>query len=109
MKLNIAALVREAYEIVKAQIEAEEGSTMETAPRGSKDVEEDSSLRTEDGAYVEAEGVYNGDMGEGAEQVILSSCGKRTATEKVGNYEATNTTSRVGKSFGMHSTRRSQA
>ena len=33
VELDIKALVREAYEIVEAQIEAEEGSTMETSPR----------------------------------------------------------------------------
>ena len=43
-------MVREAYEIVKAQVEAEEGDT-------------------EDGLYAAVGRAPNGDMGEGAEQV----------------------------------------
>ena len=54
VELDIEALVREAYKIVKAQLEAEEGSTMETGPRGSEDVEEDASLHTKDEAHAEA-------------------------------------------------------
>ena len=50
VEFYIEALIREAYEIVKAQIEAREGSTMETGPRGSEDLEEDTSPRVEDGA-----------------------------------------------------------
>ena len=77
VELDIEALVREAYEILKTKVEAEEGSIMESGWRESKDVEEDVSLRTKGGAYVEAEGAYNGDMGEGVE-CWPSSTTKRT-------------------------------
>ena len=73
---------------------------MESGPRGSKDAEEDASLCMEDGAYVEAEGAYNGDMGESVERATLFTCGRRTTMVKAGNYGAMNTTSRVGGSFG---------
>ena len=67
-EFDLEALVREAYEIAKAQIEAEERSTMESGMRGSEDVEEDTSLHTEDGAYAEAERErYIDTTGEGAE------------------------------------------
>ena len=72
-ELDIEALVREAYEIVKAQIEVEEGSTMETGPRGSEDAEEDASLHTKDEAYAEAERPYNGNYGFGT-RLPESSC-----------------------------------
>ena len=49
---DLEALVWEAYEIVKAQIEAEEGFTMETRPTGSEYAEDEASLRMEDGAYL---------------------------------------------------------
>ena len=49
---DLEELIREAYEIVKSKIEAEEGSTMETGPRGSEDAEEEASLHTEDGLYL---------------------------------------------------------
>ena len=42
----------------------------------------------------------DGDMGEGAEQATLSSCGKRTAVEEADGYGAGSATSRVGKCFG---------
>ena len=67
VELDIEALVREAYEIVEAQIEAKEGPTMETGPRGSEDKEEDASPRAEDRPYMEAGRAYDGDMREGAE------------------------------------------
>ena len=85
-EFDLEALVREAYEIVKAQIKAEEGSTMEMGLRRSKDAEEKASLHTEDGAYTEAGRAYGGDMGEGAEQETLSSCEKGTTMEKVRDY-----------------------
>ena len=75
-EFDLEALVREAYEIVKAQIKAEEGFVKELGPRGSEDAEEDASLHT-DGAYVEAEGAYNGDIGEGAERATPCLAGKR--------------------------------
>ena len=56
MELNIESLVRETYEILKMNVEAEEGSIMESGSRGSEDVEKDTYPRTEDRAYVEAEG-----------------------------------------------------
>ena len=76
---DLEALIREAYEIVKSKIEAEEGSTMETSPRGSEDAEEEASLHTEAGAYVEAGRAYDDDVGDCAERATLSSCGKWTA------------------------------
>ena len=51
-ELDLEALIREACEIVKAQIEAEEGFTMETRPTGSEYAEDEASLRMEDGAYL---------------------------------------------------------
>ena len=54
-KRDLEALVREAYEIMKARIEAEEGSTMETGPSGSgRNAEEGTSSHTKDEAYAEA-------------------------------------------------------
>ena len=68
-QFDLEALVSEAYKIVKAQIEAEEGSTMGTGPRGSEHAEENTSLYTEDRAYVEPESErYIGTTGEGAER-----------------------------------------
>ena len=43
--------MREAYEIVEARIEAEEGFIAESSPSGSEDAEEGASLHIEDGAY----------------------------------------------------------
>ena len=43
---------------------------------------------------------HGDDVGEGAERATLSPCGKRTATEKAGDYGAGSATSRVGESFG---------
>ena len=100
VELDIEALVREAYEIVEAQIEAEEGSTMKTGPRGSEDAEEEASLHTADGAYAEAVRAYDGDMREGARRATLSSCGEGTTMDEAGIYGAMDTTSRVGVSFG---------
>ena len=45
-------------------------------------------------------GNHGGDMGEGAERATLSSCGKRTATDKAGIYGIMDTTLRLGVSFG---------
>ena len=87
VELDIEASSREVYEIVEAQIEAEEGFTMGTGPRGLKDAEEDASLRTKDGAYAVAGRAPDGDMREGAEQATLSSCGEWTAIDEVGDYE----------------------
>ena len=67
VELDIEALIEEAYELVKAQIKAEERSTIETGPRGLEDAEEDASPCVEHGAYVEAGRAYDGDMREGAE------------------------------------------
>ena len=39
------------------------------------------------------------DVGEGAERATLSSCGKRTVTDKAGIYGAMDATSRVGVSY----------
>ena len=86
LEFDIEPLVREAYDIVKAQIEDEEGSTIEAGPRGSEDAEEDASLHTKDEAYAEAERAYNGNTGEGAERATLSTCGEWTATDKADNY-----------------------
>ena len=97
---DLEALIGEAYDIVKSHIEAEEGFIKKTGPRGSKDAEEDASLRTKDGAYVEAARTYNVDMGEGAERATLSSCRKGTSMEKAGNYRVMSDTSRMGGSFG---------
>ena len=78
-EFDLEALVREAYEIVKAQIKAEEGFVKELGPRGSEDAEEDASLHTEDGPYAEAERErYIGTMGEGVERATLSTCRGRT-------------------------------
>ena len=53
--LDIEALIREAYEIMKMRVEAEEGSTLESSPRGPDDEEEVASLGTKDKAYAKAE------------------------------------------------------
>ena len=98
-EFNLEALIREVYEIVKAQIEAEEGFTKEVGSRDSEGAEEDTSLRTEDGAYKEAGRTYGGDMREGAERATLLSCGKGMTMEKVEDYEAMSATSRVGGNF----------
>ena len=76
----------EAYEIVKAYIEPNEGSTMEMGPRGSEDSDEDASLRAEDGAYVEAEREYDVDVGEGAVRATLSYCGEWTSMDEGRDY-----------------------
>ena len=65
-ELDIELLVREAYEIVKAQVEAEEGDI-------------------EDGPYAAAGREPDGEMREGVEQATLSPCGEGTAME-AGNY-----------------------
>ena len=83
-ELDLEALIREAYEIVKAQIEAEEGFTKEVGSRDSEGAEEDTSLRTEDGAYKEAGRTYGGDMREGAERATLSYYGKGTGWRRPG-------------------------
>ena len=83
VELNVEAPIREACEIVRAQIEAERGSTMGTGSRGLEDAEEEACLHTEDGAYAEAERAYNnGDLGEGVERTIHSSCGEWTAMDE---------------------------
>ena len=74
-ELDLEALIREAYEIVKAQIEAEEGSV---------ELEEDTSLCTKDGAYKEAGKTYDGNMREGAERATLSYYGKGTGWRRPG-------------------------
>ena len=87
-ELDLEALVLEAYEIMKAHIEAEERSSMESGTRGSEDAEEDASLHMEDGAYVEAERERNIDTtGEGVERATLLTCGERTTEDKVGDGE----------------------
>ena len=83
-EFNLEALIREVYEIVKAQIEAEEGFTKEVGSRDSEGAEEDTSLRTEDGAYKEAGRTYGGDMREGAERATLSYYGKGTGWRRPG-------------------------
>mgnify|MGYP000409131333 CR=1 FL=1 len=55
--------------------------------RGSKDAEEETSLCTKDGAYVEAGRAQGGDMREGAEQATLSSWGLWMAMDEAGDYE----------------------
>ena len=40
---DLEALIREAYEIMEAQIKADRGFIMESGPRGSEDMEEDAS------------------------------------------------------------------
>ena len=62
--------------------------------------EEDASLCTEDGTYVEAGRAPDGYMREGAEQATLSSCGEWTTMDEAGDYGAGSATSRVGVSFG---------
>ena len=74
-EFGLEALIREAYEIVKAQIEAEEGSV---------ELEEDTSLCTKDGAYKEAGKTYDGNMREGAERATLSYYGKGTGWRRPG-------------------------
>jgi urease alpha subunit len=76
-KLGLKALIQEIWELVKAQIEAEEGSIAELGPSGLRDAEEGASLHTEDGAYAEAErDWYNSTTGEGVEQATLSTYGE---------------------------------
>ena len=86
VELDIEALVREVYEIVKAQIEAEEGFIMESSTRGSEDEEEEASLHMEDGSYVQVGRAYGGDTREGAEQATLLSCGEWTTVDEVVDY-----------------------
>ena len=81
-ELDLEALIREACELVKAKIEAEEGLIMESDQRRS---EEEASLTLEIGAYTEAGRACNGDTREGAEKATLSPCGEGTAME-AGNY-----------------------
>ena len=76
MELIIEALVREAYEMIKMKIDVKGRSIIESGLSGLEDAEEDASLHT-DGAYVEAEGAYNGDIGEGAERATPCLAGKR--------------------------------
>ena len=71
---------------MEAQIEAEEGSTMEMGPRRSTNTKEEASLHTEDGAYTKAGRAYDDDVGEGAERATLSSCGEWTAMDEAGDY-----------------------
>ena len=74
-ELDIEALVREAYEIVEAQIEAEEGLIAESGPSGSEDEEAEREW-------------YIGTTGEGAERATLSTCGERSTEDEVGDGEA---------------------
>ena len=97
---DFEALVWEACESVKVKFEAEEGLITELGPSGSKDAEEEASLRVEDGAYAEAERACNGDMGEGVERATLSSCGEWTTIDEANDYRAGSATSRVGGGFG---------
>ena len=53
--LDVEALIREVFEILKTKVKAEGGSTMESRTRRSEDGDEDTSLSTKDGAYEEAE------------------------------------------------------
>jgi hypothetical protein len=55
--------------------------------------------RVTDGGGGKA-GNDDGDVGEGAEQATLLSCGKRTAVEEADGYRAESATSRVGECFG---------
>ena len=64
--LNIEALIREAYEIMKMRVEVEEGSIMESGSRGPDDKEVTSS-GTKDGAYAKAEEWHHDTNGEGVE------------------------------------------
>ena len=87
--LDLQALIREACGLVMAKIEAEEWLIAGSGPSGSEDAEEGASSHMEDGAYAEAEREwYIGTTGEGAERTALSTWGKRTTGDEVGDGEA---------------------
>ena len=97
---DLEALKQEAYEIVKAKIEAEGGFVTELGPSGSEDAKEGASLCVDDGAYAEAGRAYDGDVGEGARQGTLSSSGEGMAKVDAGDYREGKGTSRWGGGLG---------
>ena len=79
-KLDVEALVQEAYEALKAMVEEEE---IIGAQSDSSDLELVGLPDEADMAHVEAEGRYHGSTGEGAECDTLSTCGERPTKYKV--------------------------
>ena len=90
---DMEALVREAYESLKLQVEAEGKIPTEPKPRVKVDEEKVASrkFRVNDVADMKAEVRYNGTTGEGVEQATLSSCKGRTVKDKAEDSKATNT------------------
>jgi hypothetical protein len=96
----LEALIREACELVTAQIEAEERSVAESGPSGSgRDAEDGGSRHTKDEAYGEAgRDRYHSTTGEGAEEATLAACEEGTAMDEAGDYEFQ--TPQSGTSYG---------
>ena len=91
-KLDVKALVREPYEVLKAMVEEEERSGTQS---DSGDLELVDLPDKADMAHAEAEEWYHGTMGEGVEQDALSTCGERPAEEEVGSGEEPSTFRRL--------------
>ena len=81
---NIEALIREAYEILKMQVDTEGKPKTEPKSRQTKDEEEAASqrLRTNNVVNTKTEVRCDGTTGEGLEQAILSPCEETTAKDK---------------------------
>jgi hypothetical protein len=88
-ELDLEALIREACELVRTQIKAEEGSVAESGPSESgRDAEDRGSRHTKDEAYGEAgRDRYHGTTEEGAEEATLSACEEWTTMDEAGDYE----------------------
>ena len=101
---NMEALVREAYESLKLQVEAEGKIPTESKPRQMVDEEKVMSWQfwVNDVADTKDEVRYNGTTREDVEQATLLSCEGRSAKDKAEDSRATNAITRVDECFETH-------
>ena len=87
-KLDVEALVREAFEALKAMVDEEEGSGVQTDSGDSEIVGLPDKAEMD---QAENEEWYDGTTGEGVERGALSTCGELPTEDKVGSGEEPST------------------
>ena len=99
--LDIKALIREAYENLKVQVNVEEKLEMESKLRQMVIEEEETSqqMHTDDAANMKAQVKYDDAAGEGVEQATFSSYRETTAKDEADDSKMVNATSREDECF----------
>ena len=94
--LDIKALIREAYENLKVQVDAEEKLEMESKLRQIVIKEEETSqqMHTNDAANAKAQVKYDDIVGESVEEATFSSSGETTTKDETNDSRMVNATSR---------------